>query len=205
MKTNAFKANAWEAVSVSLRPACSTEGSPGQPGLLSKTLFKKQTNHWGWRDGSAIKSTCSCRRPEFNAQAPTWWLTTVPNSSSRWSIALLFWPRASAMYLVHRHSTYRQNIYIQKKKMEKKKKRKKGRGWRDDSSEIKYLQKMSNKNLSPSQVWNCISLQFQYFGAGKDFIFKKTLSQMKKIQVYKTNKSLKLNSKKTTWLKTGAN
>ena len=42
------------------------------PGLLINTRNNKKKNCWGWRVGSAVKSTdCSFEGPEFNSQQPT--------------------------------------------------------------------------------------------------------------------------------------
>jgi hypothetical protein len=39
-----------------------------------------KNSKWGWRDGSAVKSTdCSSTGSEFNSQPTTWWLTTICN------------------------------------------------------------------------------------------------------------------------------
>jgi hypothetical protein len=59
--------------SLSSRPAWSTEGVPGQPGLYRETLSKKKKKKLreSWRDGSVVKSIdCSSRGPEFNSQQP---------------------------------------------------------------------------------------------------------------------------------------
>jgi hypothetical protein len=38
---------------------------------LEKGDQHQRVNDWGWRDGSAVKSTgCSSRGPEFNSQKP---------------------------------------------------------------------------------------------------------------------------------------
>ena len=41
------------------------------PPIHTHTQFLLRVKQWGWRDGSAVKSTdCSSRGPEFNSQQP---------------------------------------------------------------------------------------------------------------------------------------
>lgn len=55
----------------------------------------------GWRDGWAVKSTgYFCRGPQVQFPAPTYWLTTVSNSSSKTS-PTLFW----SLLALHTHAS----------------------------------------------------------------------------------------------------
>lgn len=78
-------------------------------------LLNQKKNLQGWRDGSVIKSTCSCRELSLNFQH-TWWLTIIWNSSLRESDTL-FWP----LWEPRKHPVHkckcRQNTHIYKIKI----------------------------------------------------------------------------------------
>ena len=58
-------------ISVSLRPAWSTELVPGQLRLQTETLSQKIKIKTVWRDGSVVKSTyCFSKGPKFKSQQP---------------------------------------------------------------------------------------------------------------------------------------
>jgi hypothetical protein len=54
------------------RPFQSVSGKNLDNALFKTFVIENENNYyWGWRDGSAVKSTdCSSRGPEFNSQQP---------------------------------------------------------------------------------------------------------------------------------------
>jgi hypothetical protein len=68
-----FNPSTWEAEAggfLSSRPAWFTKWVPEQPGLYRETLSRKKNLNFKHKQGSAVKTTCSCIMPGFNFQHP---------------------------------------------------------------------------------------------------------------------------------------
>jgi hypothetical protein len=69
-----YKVSSRTARAVQRNPVSKKQNKQTNKKTNQKTKTKKQTNkkpvHWerGWRDGSVVMSTCSCRGPRFSSQ-----------------------------------------------------------------------------------------------------------------------------------------